>query len=170
MKLTQQSMENAAAFYLERFPASSNHLRRVLQRKAQRTVGYADADPRLIHELIAATVSRMIDRGLLDDGAYARALVQSLHGRGWALRKITARLRSKGLGESEVHEALLGLPMETQKLDEAAAWVMARRKRLGPFRDPETRKDRRARDLGVLARAGFSWSVAKTIVDGAVDR
>src|SRR3546814_7265925 len=37
----------------------------------------------------------------------------------------------------------------------AAAIAYARRRRLGPFRTPDARADRRDKDLAALARAGF---------------
>ena len=57
----------------------------------------------------------------------------------------------------------------TELLDEkSAARIWARKKRLGPFRrDAQTRQENRQRDLAALARAGFSFSTAKKIIDEA---
>ena len=51
--------------------------------------------------------------------------------------------------------------------DLAAAARLAQRKRLGPFRPKEARADLRQRDMAALARAGFSYDVARQIVDAA---
>ena len=48
----------------------------------------------------------------------------------------------------------------------AAARRTARRRRLGPWRGEDQRAARREKDLAALARAGFSYSVAKTVIDG----
>jgi regulatory protein len=54
--------------------------------------------------------------------------------------------------------------------EDAAARIWARKKRLGPFRrDANTRQENRQRDLAALARAGFSFSTAKKIIDGALE-
>ena len=44
---------------------------------------------------------------------------------------------------------------------------MARRRRLGPYRPAEARKDQRLRDLATMARAGFAYDVARKVVDAA---
>ncbi len=49
----------------------------------------------------------------------------------------------------------------------SAALTLARRRRLGPWRPAETRDAMRAKDLGALARAGFSRAVAVEVVDAA---
>ena len=46
-----------------------------------------------------------------------------------------------------------------------AANNYARRRRLGPYRLAENRKEKRDRDLASLARAGFKYNDAKSIID-----
>ena len=46
-----------------------------------------------------------------------------------------------------------------------AAFVMARRKRLGPYRKKEDRETNRSRDLRAMGQAGFTYSVSKTVID-----
>ena len=47
----------------------------------------------------------------------------------------------------------------------AAAIAFARRRRLGPWRLPEQRPDRRLRDLAALGRQGFSGTLARKVID-----
>ena len=49
----------------------------------------------------------------------------------------------------------------------AAAFKLARKRRLGPFREPDSdaRAERREKDLATLARAGFSFDVAQQVID-----
>ena len=46
-----------------------------------------------------------------------------------------------------------------------AAWALARRRRLGPFR-PAERASSRQRDLAAMARAGFGFGLARSVIDG----
>ena len=48
-----------------------------------------------------------------------------------------------------------------------AAVNLARRRRLGPFRRAGERAAMRGKDLAALARAGFSYPIAKRILDAA---
>ncbi|HZH03821.1 MAG TPA: RecX family transcriptional regulator, partial [Myxococcaceae bacterium] len=86
--------------------------------------------------------------------------------RGRSVRQIQMRLRARGVsaeevaaGIAEVTEASAGSP------DAAAALAFARRKRLGPFRRAPADEQRRAKELASLARAGFSYGLAKRVVN-----
>jgi regulatory protein len=79
---------------------------------------------------------------------------------------IAQKLRMKGVSEDVVEQKLAEATAEVS--EDAAARIWARKKRLGPFRrDVETRREHRQRDLAALARAGFSFSTARKIIDGA---
>lgn len=163
MKLTQRSVERAAIHYLQRFPASTAHLRRVLRRKAARIENPpkdVDVDALLDHAVQVA--QRM---GLVDDAAFARGLAGSLHRKGSSRRLIEQKMRQKLVPAEEIAAALdeLFADLEDPELD--AAWAYARRRKLGPFRDPEQRKDRRTKDLAALARRGFGYRTASKVVD-----
>ncbi|MCW5698248.1 MAG: RecX family transcriptional regulator [Rhodospirillales bacterium] len=164
-KITAQSLENAALFYVQRFATSAENLRRVLMRRVERSARVHDTD----REEGAAIVDGLIDRyrrsGLLDDGGYAEARVGTLHRRGVPTQGIRTRLRQKGVGEDHIETALSKLADEVDDTDLAAAVNLARRRRLGPFRPPAQRADMRDRDLASLGRAGFSWDLARRIVD-----
>ncbi|MDE0409722.1 MAG: RecX family transcriptional regulator, partial [Alphaproteobacteria bacterium] len=43
--------------------------------------------------------------------------------------------------------------------------ALARRRRLGPWRDPAERAARRQKDLAAMARAGFRLDVARQVID-----
>ena len=75
------------------------------------------------------------------------------------------QLRAKGLGEADVAAALANLDAEALS-DRDAAWALARRRRLGPYRRID-RKAFREKDLQAIARAGFSFSLAREVVDAA---
>ena len=52
-----------------------------------------------------------------------------------------------------------------ENVEFAAAAVLARKRRLGPYRDEEARKEFYEKDLAALARAGFSYDIAKQVVE-----
>jgi regulatory protein len=51
----------------------------------------------------------------------------------------------------------------------AAAFVLARKRRVGPYRRAAVDRAGRAKELPVLARAGFPFGVAKRVVDAPTD-
>ena len=81
-KLSAQSLENAALYYLARFSAPSAHLRRVLRRRVDRALRVHGGDPAEGRRLVEELIERFHRSGLLDDTAYAAGRVESLRRRG----------------------------------------------------------------------------------------
>ena len=162
-----RTMEAAAFHYLRRFPSSTENLRRVLWRKARRDPEYAPDKDGQTSKSIDAAIQKMQDAGLLDDTAYAKALCQSLHMRGKPARAIQQKLREKGIDAELIGETLARLAEDKDvHPDVEAAWALARRKRIGPYRESAAaRKEHHRKDLAVFARAGFSYARAKEVLD-----
>lgn len=174
-KPTRKSLENAALAYLGRFAATARGLEQVLMRRVQRAARAGVADAEDGAALVRAVVARYREAGLIDDAAFARARAETLFARGLSLKAIRRRLALKGVGAAEIATALDALATDhgasdgPSALDRAAAVAFARRRRLGPWRAAATRRDRRERDMAALARAGFSYSIARAVIDGESD-
>ena len=166
--VTVQRLENSALFYLQRFATSRANLKRVLLRKLSR----AEEMPPETATKLKAHIEIMLDRfeasGLLNDRVYAEGRITALRRRGASTRGIGLKLSAKGVAKDVLQEKL-PRSEETDSDNEAAAWVLARRRRLGPYRDAEARADHRQKDLAIFGRAGFSYDVAKRVVDGEFD-
>lgn len=164
-KITAASLENAAHHYLERFGTSAENLRRVLMRRVERSARAHGTDPADGAALVDDLVVRFRRAGILDDRAYAEARTATLHRRGVPAYGIRLRLRAKGVADDDIDAALAGLTEAAGDAHLAAAVNLARRRRLGPYRDPATRADRRDKDLAALARAGFDLDTARRVID-----
>lgn len=167
-KVTAAYLEKAALHYLERFASSEADLRRVLMAKVERSARAHATDRAEGATLVEALITRLRRSGLLDDRGYAEAKAASLHRRGLSSRAIRHRLAAHGITPELVDHALETLsdgPAEARDLAAAAAY--ARRRRLGPYRPAESRSTNRARDLAALGRAGFSYDVARQVIDAA---
>lgn len=166
--ITQERLDAAALFYLERFATSSANLKSVLMRRIRRSARDHGTDPGEGAAWIDALIQRYLATGLLDDRAYAATKAASLHRRGASARAIAAKLAGKGvprelvaasLGEADDESGYAARPGG----DLAAAAALARRKRLGRA----IRAEHRQKDLGTLARAGFSRAIAERVLDCA---
>lgn len=160
-KLSPSYLENAALHYLERFASSKAKLKRVLSRKAARSLAHWGGEAIEAEAMIAAVIERLAGLGYLDDQAYARQKAESLQRRGGSRRIIRQSLAAKGVDADMAAEAMAALEPE---LD--AARALARRRRLGPFR-AEASEDSRRRDLAALARAGFAYDIARRVIYAA---
>jgi regulatory protein len=102
-------------------------------------------------------VPEFIRAGFLNDALYAKALADSYRRKGLPQRTIAMKLKMKGVEAPDAPEG---------HDDLNAAYIYAKRKRLGPF---ATRERDSQKDLAALARAGFSYDVCKQVIQTSVD-
>ncbi len=164
-KATSRHLENAALHYLQRFASSTENFRRVMMRRVERSARIHDTDQAEGAAMIEDLIRRFSGAGLLDDSVYAAGKALSLFRRGAPPRAIRAKLKSKGVDDGAIDAALAALTDEAAEPEFAAACVFARRRRLGPYRVKPGREERREKDLAALARAGFGYGVALSVVD-----
>ena len=164
-KATAKHLENVALWYLQRFAASADSLRRVLLRRVERSARAHGTDREEGAVLVEDIVARFRASGLLDDRLYAEGRARSLHRRGISARAIGVRLRAKGVGADDIDAALAALTDEAPEPDLAAAIAYARRRRIGPYRTRGDRAELRERDLAALARQGFAYDTARRVIE-----
>lgn len=157
-----------ALAYSARYATSKENLRRVLWRKLRRAAyrnGEEEPDPAFVEAEIGRVISRLEEIGAVNDDTYARAKLRSLQARGTSARAIRAKLAAKGV-PAEIVEAITKSPHPDQD-ERVAASRYARRRRLGPYRERDWTPEQHQKDLAALCRAGFSYSTAVSIMDGA---
>ncbi len=167
-KATPKYLENAALYYLSHYATSAENLRRVMMRKVRRSASHHGTDPEVGAALIEAMIGRFLGSALLDDGAYAKTRAESLHRRGNSARVIRGKLRQKGVSDDIIAAAIeaLGDDLEDgQDPELAAAVTLAKRRRLGPFAAQKPSQEQREKHLAALARAGFSYDIARHVID-----
>lgn len=110
-------------------------------------------------------LSRFEEVGLIDDGAFADAWVESRHhGRGLARRALARELRTKGVDSAVIEDAVAQLDSEQE--EETARELVARK--LRATRGLE--RDKRLRRLaGMLARKGYPEGMALRVVRQALE-
>ncbi|MFD9043632.1 recombination regulator RecX [Streptomyces bottropensis] len=121
---------------------------------------------REIPEDVAEEVlSRFEEAGLINDGAFADAWVESRHhGRGLARRALARELRTKGVDSALIDEAVSQLDSDQEET--TARELVARKLRSTRGLD----RDKRLRRLaGMLARKGYSEGMALRVVRQALE-
>ncbi|MET8562144.1 recombination regulator RecX [Streptomyces flaveolus] len=110
-------------------------------------------------------LSRFEEVGLIDDGAFADAWVESRHhGRGLARRALARELRTKGVDSALVEDAVAQLDSEQEEA--TARELVARKLRATRGLD----RDKRLRRLaGMLARKGYPEGMALRVVRRALE-
>jgi regulatory protein len=154
--LTRQKLEQAALAYLNRFDVTAAKLRYYLGTRA-RKAGATDEAATWISEL----VERYLGSGVLDDTRLAKNLTSQLGARGKSTRAISQKLAARGVPSEIATELLAARKQDEPDAELLAAKAYARKRRLGPHRDPEKRAEYRQKDLASLARQGFSFDIAR---------
>jgi regulatory protein len=162
------SLYQAALDYLARYAATEAGLRRVLERRIDR---WARAQPDqeaaepVLHAAraaVAGVIARLAEAGALSDTAFAESRVRSLVRSGQSTRSIQMRLVAKGVAPDTAR----AVSVQDAETALAAALVLARKRRIGPYRVAEEADAAvRMKEMGVLARAGFSRDVAQRALD-----
>ena len=164
-RVGEAALHEAALTHLARYAATEAGLRRVLDRRIDRWARTQEgaAGSETVAETVAAAraaaravVARLAAARALNDAEFATARARSLARAGRSRQAIAAHLAAKGVARETARAALPADPAA----ELVAALVLARRRRLGPFRSSEPDAATRRKELGMLARAGFAQAVA----------
>lgn len=166
-------LANIALYYLSRYAASEDSLRKVLQNRirkaAMRDKDFAQEYDK--HKQLYLDIETIIEKhrksGVLNDTAYAEGKVLSLRRSGKSSRAIQQKLQLKGIGKQIIAEAL-ETDGDPEEIELKAALMLAKKKRLGPYRAGETDAARHKKDIAAMARAGFSLTHIRKILGGEV--
>ena len=163
-KITKQRLKNIALYYLERFDTSVQNLKDVLERRVYK---YVRENPEFDRAQASVWIDEIVKEfegyKYLDDERYADTKVKGYLAAGKSVRYIKNKMALKGIDES-VTDGIL----EDTEVDEfEAAMRLAKKRKLGSFRDctEEEQREFWQKDMGVLVRAGFSYDIAKQVLE-----
>ena len=160
------ALREAALAHLARYATTEARLRQVLTRRLDRwaRAAAADRDGAEVEAaraaalaLVAPVVAALVAAGALDDAAFAARRAEGLRRAGRSRRAIAAGLIARGVPVALAQESV----PEDAEAELGAALLLARRRRLGPFRVGGGDAEAVRRELGVLARAGFGEGTAR---------
>lgn len=161
-KITPQRLKNIGLYYLKRFESSVENLRAVLHRRidsyARENSEWKKEDAYQWVEDVLAEFEKL---HYLDDSRYAQIKVQSYLNAGKPLRYIAGKLRAKGISSAQIEEVI-----KQQEYDPfAMALKLAKRKKIGPYRPQEIRREFKQKDMATLVRAGFDYDVVCEVLN-----
>ena len=161
-KITPQRLKNIGLYYLKRFESSVENLRTVLRRRID---AYARENPEWNkHEAYqwAEDVLAEFERlHYLDDARFTEIKVRSYLSAGKPARYIQNKLRTKGIDDAQIESVLA----EEEYNPFEMALKLAKRKKIGPYRAKEARREFRQKDMGVLVRAGFDYDTVCEVLN-----
>lgn len=165
---TPQYLEAVGLWYIERYGGSEKAVRRALNKRVRRAIDELEEDPRQAKEHADRVIAKLKRLGYINDERLAKALVGKLRRRGLSHRGIVATLRRRGI-TGDLAEEQLTAHNENGRADLEAAYVFARKRRIGPYRRKAIDLKERQRELGKMARAGFSFDVCQHVLAGPAE-
>jgi regulatory protein len=162
-RLSERYLRNAGEYYLNRFPASSAHFLIVMTRKIDKSCrDHPDQTRETWITHVRDVVTPYFENlGLLNDDLYSKAVFNSLKNKGYSAAKIKSRMIQKSISSDHINECL-----NDGFKDSEAVEIFARKKRIGKYRPtPYANHSEKQKDLGKLARAGFSYDLAMRILE-----
>ncbi|HPD83283.1 MAG: regulatory protein RecX [Alphaproteobacteria bacterium] len=167
-KISERYLYNSGLAYLQRFPASSMHFTSVMMRKIQKSCRHhTEQDIEQCKKWLEQLVIKFQELGLLDDKAYLKGMITSLRRRGLSSLQIEMKLKQKGYERDTIHRELKNHDIceydNDGNGDLYAAITFARKKKLGPY--DHLKKHSFEKSLAAMARAGYSYDIAKKILE-----
>lgn len=161
-KITPQRLKNIGLYYLKRFESSVENLRSVLYRRID---AYARENPEWNKQEAYGWAEEVLSEferlHYLDDSRYAEIKVRSYLNSGKPARYIETKLKAKGINAAEIAEILA----EQEYNPIEMALKLAKRKKIGPYRAAESRREFRQKDMATLVRAGFDYDVVCEVLN-----
>ena len=169
-KITESSLRNIALFYLQRYSSSQENLRQILMRRVHRSAYVHEMDIGEASAWVDQLVDQLAESGMVNDETYAEGRMRALFRRGLPPKAIAQQLRGKGIEAELIETTMAKLYEDATDPNLLAAIKFAKRRRLGPYRKQNDRNDRAEKDLAALARAGFDYGTARTVISAGSEQ
>lgn len=175
-----KALREMALAHVARFATTEHSLRQTLERRLRRWgtravhAGLpeedAEATIRTLRPAVEDVIVAMTELGAVNDAGFARSRALNLTRTGRSRRAVAAHLATKGVDQTTTQEALnesLGERSDetAREAELAAALVLARKRRVGPFCRPDRPQEDPVRVMGIFARNGFSRDVVQTALE-----
>lgn len=149
--------------YLKRYMTSRAHLRELMMRRVRRSHNFHGGELEPLVELLDKLLDELVERGALNDEAFAKSKVRSMVRRGASAVKIRSKLAGLRVGQ-HANEGFAEV-REERGVDPSllAACAFVRQRRIGCYRG-ELQAANFDKDIGKLARAGFPWAICKQVL------
>ena len=163
LELTVEEMRNFAFIYVEKFAPSKQQLKTYLLKKylKSKTTNFNKGD---ISDLIDIVIEDLEKSKFIDDKFYSESKAKNLIQRGSSINKIRNYLIGKGIGEKYIKNTIDKINKNNDDQDFFSAIKICKKKRIGPSRQEDNRPLFYKKDMGILARSGFSYDISKKIL------
>ena len=158
------NLKDLAYSYLEKYNPSKQQLKVYLLKKYLLKIK-GSRSKKEVSAIIDEIILNSEKNKILNDEMYSDSKARMFLKRGYSLNKINQSLRSKGIEDKYVKQSIDKIKENEIEPDFVSALKLCKRRRIGPLRPESNREIFYKKDMGILARGGFSFDLSKRVLD-----
>ena len=158
------NLKDLAYSYLEKYSPSKQQLKVYLLKKYLTKIK-GTKSKKEVTSIIDEIILNLEKNRILNDELYSDSKARMFLRRGYSLNKINQSLRNKGIDGKFIKQSLDKIKEDEIEPDFVSALKLCKRRRIGPLRPGANRELFYKKDMGILARGGFSFDLSKRILD-----
>ena len=158
------NLKDLAFAYLEKYSPSKQQLKVYLLKKYLTKIK-GSKSKREVSEIIDEILENLEKNRIINDELYSDSKARMYLRRGYSLNKINQSLRNKGIGNEHIKNSIDKIKEDKIEPDFVSALKLCKRRRIGALRPDANRELFYKKDMGILARGGFSFVLSKRVLD-----
>ena len=158
------SLKDLAYSYLEKYNPSKQQLKIFLLKKYLTKIK-GNKSKKEVTSIIDNIVNNLEKNKIISDELYSDSKARMFLRRGYSLNKINQSLRTKGIDQKYIKQSIDKIKENEIEPDFVSALKLCKRRRIGPLRPEANRELFYKKDMGILARGGFSFDLSKRILN-----
>ena len=162
------NLKDLAYSYLEKYSPSKQQLKVYLLKKYLTKIK-GTKSKKEVSSIIDEIIKNLEKNRIVNDELYSDSKARMFLRRGYSLNKINQSLRHKGIDIKYIKQSIDKIKEDQIEPDFVSALRLCKRRRIGPLRPQANRELFYKKDMGVLARSGFSFDLSKRVLNLDVD-
>ncbi len=158
------NLKDLAYSYLEKYSPSKQQLKVYLLKKYLTKIK-GSKSKKEVTSIIDKIILNLESNKFLNDEMYSDSKARMFLRRGYSLNKINQSLRNKGIEDKFVRQSIEKIKQDQIEPDFVSALKLCKRRRIGPIRPESNRELFYKKDMGILARGGFSFDLSKRVLE-----
>ena len=164
LETTIDEIRNFAYSYLEKYNPSKQQLKVYLLKKYLTKIK-GSKSKKEVTSIINEIVLNLEKNKILNDEMYSDSKARMFLRRGYSLNKINQSLRHKGVEAKYIKKTIDKIKENEIEPDFVSALKLCKRRRIGAVRPQANRELYYKKDMGILARGGFSFELSKRVLN-----
>ena len=162
------NLRDLAYSYLEKYSPSKQQLKVYLLKKYLTKIK-GSKSKKEVSSIIDEIIMNLEKNKVINEELYSDSKARIFLRRGYSLNKINQSLRNKGIDDKYVKQSIEKIKEDQIEPDFVSALKLCRRRRIGPLRPESNRELFYKKDMGILARGGFSFELSKRVLNLELD-